>query len=265
MKIATLLPCAAVVWMVAGPPALAHEGHEAAAPAATVNGIPISGEEFADALRTDLARLRAFGPREDAALSAAMATRAASQALLALVQEKLIRAEAQRRDLRASAFEVAARLAREERRYESEADFEDALLRQGLTRESLAASFELRLLEAKLKQDIGAEKPTEAEARAYYEQHPNEFVEKLMGGRTRQVPYEDAAATIKRRLRARRRDFGYFDWLRQALASAQVSLDADQLQHAAGAPVQLRWPVDQSLSPAPGSRPASASAPSRRP
>lgn len=252
MRMAVIMLWAVTVCAAQGLPAVAHEGHGHHAPGvATVNGIPVGAEEFAEALRSNLARLRAFGPREDADATRAMTTRAASQALLALVQDKLIRAEAQRRGLRVSPFEMAARLAREERRYASETEFEDALLRQGLTREALSRSLELRVLEQRLKRDMGAEKPTEAEARKYYQQHPEEFVEKLLGGRTRRVSFEEAAKSIERRLRARRRQFGYFDWLRHALATAQVSLNVGQLEHVVGEPVRLRWPIDSALSSSP--------------
>ena len=246
MRVVTVMLCTVILWMVSGPPAGAGEGEEQQpASVATVNGTPVSADRFAEALRYELARLRAFGPREDPAAGAALTTRAASQALLALVQEELIRAEGQRRGLRASAFEVAARLAREEQRYASEPEFEDALLRQGLSREALARSLELRLLEQKLKRDIGTEEPTEAEAQAYYEQHPTEFVETLAGGRKgRRLPFAEVTDSIMRRLRARRREFGYLDWLRQALATAEVAVSTPEVRAVIGSDVGLSWPME---------------------
>ncbi len=248
MKTRSLLGCTALVWLAALPGSLAYAHHEdehdLAACVATVNGVPIASEDFANALRREQARLRAFAPREDPDVEAEITARAARQTLLALVQEQLIRAEAQRRGLRVSAFEVAAGLAREQRRCASEAEFEDSLLRHGITREALERSLELGLLENRLKRDIGSDDPTPAEARAYYDEHADQFVEELVGGAKRRLPFEEVADSIQRRLRARRLNFGYLDWLRQALAEAEVAINTPQVWEVVGSHVRLTWPVD---------------------
>ena len=216
----------AVAWATAdtAPPAPS----DSSAVALRVNGEPVAVGELTELFHASLVRQRAFGPQTDAELRGQAEQSCADAAVRGAVTRALVRQEAGRRRLTLTDAEVLAGRAAEQARAGGAAAWQTRLQQEGLTAEAYDRSLRDRLLQKALTKAISHEPLTEAEARQYYRDHSDRFSERMLGSQKKQVmPFEDVRDRCELQARARKRQYGYLDWLRLAAAGAVIEPKAD--------------------------------------
>ncbi|MFQ6096865.1 MAG: SurA N-terminal domain-containing protein [Armatimonadota bacterium] len=222
---------------------------------ATVNGRPIRAAAFAEGLRVAVARMNFSAPREPSEARTSAIQRLGTDVLRRLVEESIIRNEARKRGIKVSGLEVRTRRRHEEAKFSSEAEFRDMLLRRGLSVEAYDRELELGLLEKRLAAAIQNEPPTDEEVAQYYQAHWREFGDDAPKPDASPVIPPAVEKDVRARASERKRKFGYLDWLRSALGSAEVNVLVDEVEvPQLGATTPVKWRLTEA-------RPASSSVP----
>ncbi len=142
---------------------------------ATVNGKPISAEEFNRELENIKMRFSSSGQ----VLNKAQLMALKARVLENLINRELLYQESMKKGIKVSKEEVEAKMKEVRARFPTEEQFKAALARAGMTEETLRLQLERALaIDKYVKKEFGSRvKVTEEDAKKFYDEHPEQFAE----------------------------------------------------------------------------------------
>jgi parvulin-like peptidyl-prolyl isomerase len=181
---------------------------------ATVNGDPISLEQ-ARSRTQSLARMHegSAGPLTGRDWH--------EQVLRSLIDDVLIRQEAERRGIEVTDQQLAAAVRDVIDLFPSLADYQAWLDSEGLDQSDVEDRMELQIISARVWEAVTAEvRATAAELRAYYEEHRARF----LGPDGAVAPFAEVREEVREELEQRMKDDAFVAWLQEAREQAQVRI-----------------------------------------
>ncbi len=140
---------------------------------ATVNGKPISREEF----NREVENIKMRFTQSGQALNSAQIMALRVRVLENLINRELLYQESRKKGIEVSKKEVEAKMEEVKKRFPSQEQYNSALKRAGMTEEIVRYQLAMALaIEKYVEQEFGKKaKVTEEDARKFYDSHPDEF------------------------------------------------------------------------------------------